>query len=487
MTRRWRVLWVLFFFPLATLAAIPELEAIHPVGAALNTTNSVTVSGKFDPWPPRIWMSRPGLVFRFDTNKNKADIVVAPDATPGPILLRAYNESGISEPRFFVIGSGSETNDIEPNNEFLKPQIIAALPVSISGRLDKSGDVDSFAVALKKGNRLEARVESHLLMSKSDVVLRLVTTNGLQLAWNHDGVTLDPRIVWQVTNDQTVVIQLYGFAFPANSEIRLGGGNEAIYRLHLALTNSPPAFLESPSNSPVTLASTTHGRISIPNDEDTFTFTSLKDQTLEFRIDSASFGSPLDAWMRISDSEGKELAFNDDSEESIDPRLELKASASSNYNIRIGSVTHRGSDEHRYHLKIREIQPTYETTLASSSVIVTNGGTNQIKFNLKRLRGYTNEIVARFDSLPSGVSSIQTNLPSKASGEVSIPLMVATNASPFQGPIRLLLNNQPVTFPLTTRSINNGVPGGYTDLLIDHLPHLWLTVPDPITTTNVSK
>lgn len=68
---------------------------------------------------------------------------------------------------------------------------------------------------------MEARVESHLLMSKSDVVLRLVTTNGLQLAWNHDGVTLDPRIVWQATNDQTVVIQLYGFAFPANSEIRL--------------------------------------------------------------------------------------------------------------------------------------------------------------------------------------------------------------------------------------------------------------------------
>ena len=42
----------------------PELKAIHPIGAARGTTNLVTLSGKFDPWPPKIWSDPPGLIFK---------------------------------------------------------------------------------------------------------------------------------------------------------------------------------------------------------------------------------------------------------------------------------------------------------------------------------------------------------------------------------------------------------------------------------------
>ena len=34
--------------------------------------------------------------------------------------------------------------------------------------------------------------------------------------------------------EQTVIVQVFGFVYPANSDIRLTGGEEAYYRLQLA-------------------------------------------------------------------------------------------------------------------------------------------------------------------------------------------------------------------------------------------------------------
>ena len=75
--------------------------------------------------------------------------------------------------------------------------MIGTVPVTINGRLDKNGDVDSFAIALKAGEWLDARLVSYELMGKLDGVLRLVDGKGYQLEWNHDFATLDPRLQWQ--------------------------------------------------------------------------------------------------------------------------------------------------------------------------------------------------------------------------------------------------------------------------------------------------
>lgn len=141
----------------------------------------------------------------------------------------------------------TQINEREPNDHFAKAQRLPQLPVTINGRFDKSGDVDSFAIELRNGEWLEARVDCYTLMSKVDAVLRLVTTNGEQLAWNHDFITLDPRLVWRAPANETVVLQIFGFAFPPDSDIRLTGGEGATYRLHLAITNSAPQICDSPN------------------------------------------------------------------------------------------------------------------------------------------------------------------------------------------------------------------------------------------------
>jgi hypothetical protein len=465
-----------------TWGSAPTLDVIYPPGVSHTrdgSTNVVTVSGKFDPWPPKVWVSAPGVEFTAQTNKGKFDVTVAANAEPGPRLIRLYNDEGASEARFFVVGAGREIADAESNNHFAKPQPVGELPVTINGRLDKSGDVDSFAVSLRAGQCLDARVDSHTIMSKADPVLRLTTTNGSQLSWNHDFATLDPRITWCATNDGTVIVQIYGFPYPATSDVKLYGGDSAIYRLHVAALSEsrPPPVL--PTKGALQPPATVHATVTGP--EQHHPFTATKDELLSLKVAAAASGSQLDAVLKIEDADGRELARNDDAEGTRDPSLEWKAPTNGTFNAVVASLTHRGGPDHHYCLTLDRALPDFRATLSASSLVVKPDSTNSLKFNVKRLRGHTNDLVASFKDLPEGVTALATNVPANG-GEMILQLVVATNAPVFQGPIRIIVSDtiakeeRLVSLPLTGRSEDNGVPGGYTRLLIDQLDHLWLTV-----------
>jgi hypothetical protein len=472
--------WLAFVLSITTvLADAPTLEVIYPPGAGAGSTNAVTLSGKFEPWPPKVWTSAPGLTFDAQTNKGKFSVVVSTNAVPGPRLVRLYNDEGASEPRFFVVGATQELTDFEPNDHFARAQTASELPVTINGRLENGGDVDSFAVFLRAGQSLDARVDSHTLMSKLDAVLRFVTTNGQQLAWNHDFATFDPRIIWNATNDQTVVVQIYGFPYPSTAAVKLYGSESAIYRLHLSIGTE---FRLQPVQQPYsTLQPPATVHAIVTNTQQRHTFAAAKDELLSLKVAAAVSGSPLDAFLKIEDADGKELARNDDADGTRDPSLEWKAPTNGTFNAVVGSLTHRGGPDYHYSLTVDRALPDFRASLSASSLVLKTDSTNSLKFNVKRLRGYTNELLASLKDLPEGVTSLSTNVPDKG-GDVNLQLNVATNAPAFTGPVRLILTDTTtakeriVAFPLTSRTEDNGVPGGYTDLLIDTIDHLWLTV-----------
>lgn len=493
-----RAAWLAFAQSMSmtiVLADAPTLEVIYPPGAGIGSTNTITVSGKFEPWPPQVWVSAPGLAFEAQTNKGRFSVAVSANAEPGPRLVRLYNDDGASEPRFFVVGSSPDIQDTEPNDHFARAQTISELPATINGRLDKTGDTDSFAVPLRAGQWLDARVDSHTLMSKLDAVLRLVTTNGRQLAWNHDFATFDPRITWRATNDQTVVVQIYGFPYPATAAVKLYGGESAIYRLHLSASTEfrlQPAAQSPDRNTSSRLQPELHSsndtlqppasvQAVITNTEQRHAFTANKDELLSLKVAAAISGSPLDAFLKIEDAAGTELARNDDAEGTRDPALEWKAPANGTFNAVIGSLTHRGGPDYHYCLSLDRALPDFRASLSASSLVVKPDSTNSLKFHVKRLRGHTNQLVANFKNLPHGVTALSTNVPDKG-GDVNLQLIVATNAPAFSGPVRLVLTDtiaateRVIAFPLTSRTEDNGVPGGYASLLIDAIDHLWLTV-----------
>ena len=479
---------LLFFF--SARGDAPDLKAIHPIGAGRGTTNTYTLSGKFDPWPPKFWSEPPGLVFKTDTNKNKVTIEIPSDATPGPRLVRAYNNDGADDPKFFVVGSGREFDEKEPNNHLAEAQP-ADLPSTFNGRLDKNDDADCYKIHLNAGEWLDASLESFTLMSKIDGVLRLLTTNGVTLAWNHDYETFDPRLWWRAPSEQTVIVQVFGFAYPANSDIRLSGGEEDFYRLHLAST-PPPEWRDSKIETTNNLPLEVTGTLLTSGEQQKIPFFGKKDQYIEAQIESAHLGYPLDAWLKIIDASGAEIAKNEDYNGSPDPRIEWKCNRDTNFFLVVGSTLNRGATNYHYKLKARIAPPDFTATWSANSLLVAAGSTNTLKIDFKRLRDHTNEVAAEFRGLPAGVSALTTKLPAK-SGEVSFSMIATTNAAPFLGPIRLALTDAQTKeqkfaiVELTTRGENNGVPNGYNKLAIDSYDSIWLTVKPAATNVSETK
>src|SRR4030095_3875473 len=112
-------------------------------------------------------------------------------------------------------------------------QVIAELPATISGRLDKSGDVDCYSLTLIKGQTLVAWAEAYILASPFDGLLRVTNPAGRVLAFNHDYRTLDPLVAWTAPPDGTYIVQIMGFAHPPSSSVQLAGNENCVYRLHL--------------------------------------------------------------------------------------------------------------------------------------------------------------------------------------------------------------------------------------------------------------
>ncbi len=486
--------WICFLVLLACgtgRAAAPAPEFFHPPGAARGTTNGVRVSGKFEPWPPKVWVDAPGLNFLARTNQGEFQIIVAADAPPGVRLVRFFNEEGVSEPKPFVVGAGDETLEKEPNDHYAQAQRIDKLPVTVNGWLEKAGDVDCFSVGLKAGQTLEASVESIVLMSRLDAVLRVVATNGTQLAWNNDFATIDPRVSWRATNDQTVVVQVFGFPYPATSDVRLTGGDGAIYRLHLALakpadaltngvdtTASPPPLVELPF--------ATRGCIREPGQLHRVRLRVTEPGWIAASIRAEALGSPLDSWLRLDDAKGKEISRNDDHEGSRDSYLEWQAATNTDYTLVVGHLTIQSGEDFLFEFSIHRTDPDFTAVTTASSVSIKPGATNEISVAVARLRGFTNELKLAVRKAPPGVTVEPVTAPAK-DGDVKLQLIARTNAPPFQGPLQVEVHDtvtgrdRPVPFLLTGGTVNNGVPRGYRVLLADRTDDLWLTVlgPDP--------
>lgn len=535
---------------LTALAAAPTLDHLHPAGGQQGTTVAVNIVGKTDPWPVQVWTDTPALAFKADKDKGKYNVEIAKDAPPGPHLVRLYNDEGASTLRFFLVSRTREEPDKEPNDAFASPQRIESLPVIVNGRLDKNGDADSFAVSLEAGQWLIASVDAFRLASTVDALLRLTDTNGVTLAFNHDGRTFDPFLAWRAPRAGVFVVQIMGFAYPATASERLGGGAGCIYRLTLStgpwlehafppavprdrqttlqligwnlakdarkvdfpfdpsapageanhaevqwpgalntlrlLLSTLPEHRETEPNDSreqaqkVAVPVSINGVISKAGDEDRFAFEAKKGDKLRLEIQSASLGFPLDAWLRVEDAGGKELAKDDDSRESADPSLEWTAPADGVFAAAVGGVMRKGGEEHIYRLEITRPEPSFEATVAANAFTVAPGKTNEVKVTVRRRHGHDRKLTLTAQGLPAGVSAEPVEVPEKG-GDATVKLAAAPDAKPHNGLWQLFITQEgrpprPVSHELTSRGIDNGVPQGFTSLVIEQTDQLWLTV-----------
>ena len=529
------------------------MNHLSPAAGQQGTTVAVNVAGKFDPWPVQAWVDSPGITFKPTKTAGKFDVEITKDAAPGPHLVRLFNASGASIPRFFIVAREPQTAEVEPNDDFRAPQKIATLPATINGKLDKAGDVDSFAVTLKRGQTLVAWTEAYVLASTFDGILRIVDTDGHELAFNHDGRTLDPFLAWTAPRDGTFVVQTMGFVYPGSSGVSFTGGEGCIYRLHL--TNGPfvrytrPLAVARGKKTPVELVgwnlASTHaeidgtrfspnaasaeldlpgitselpvmisgrpeivktephegsqtaragdfpdsvavpvgitGRIGHARAEDRFAFVAVKGRAYEFKIAAASLGSALDAWLKIENKDGKQLAMNDDVNGFRDSALTWTAPSDGTFICAIGDIAHHGGDDYFYRLAITEAAPSVTATIAVHSASIAGRKDAELKVTVKRTNKFTPKLKLVAKNLPDGVAAVPADVPEK-DGDVTLKLTASAEAKPAGQTFKLVLREteggteHSVNFPMIASSENNGVPQGYTELVINSTDQLWLTV-----------
>lgn len=220
----------------------PRLDYLFPAGAQRGANVVVTCHGEFD-WPVDVWAE--GVDVTVTEDKGKLRLEVPHDFTADRAWLRIHNQEGASALLPFVIGSLPEIEEQEPNDAPRTAQALreqAAPPgdsqLTINGRLNKKGDVDSFAVSLSRGQTLVAAVEANSAFgSPMDAILQIVKPDGTVLWENHDDVGLDPRLAFTADASGTYIVRLFAFPSAPNQRIEFHGGDEYVYRL--TLTTGP--------------------------------------------------------------------------------------------------------------------------------------------------------------------------------------------------------------------------------------------------------
>ena len=138
-----------------SVGELPYLETIFPLGGRRGTDNTIAVTG-----------ANLQAV-------NAIQVSIDAETPTGEQTLRVKTASGLtSNPHPFAIGSLAEIGESEPNDTAEKANAVNA-PMTINGKIDKSGDVDRFAFEIKAPQLLVFQVEALRLSSQLDALLTL--------------------------------------------------------------------------------------------------------------------------------------------------------------------------------------------------------------------------------------------------------------------------------------------------------------------------
>ncbi len=498
-----RIVFLELFLLAFPASAVPlPIDSIYPAGGQRGSTVTLTLSGKFEKRPLQIWADSPALKFEPAKASGTFTVKIPADAPLGPHLIRVYSADEVSTPRCFVVSDQPETAEAEPNDEFTKPQPIEKLPVLINAQLDKSGDIDCYAVHLETNQTLVASIQGRRLGSAIDPMLHLLDSAGNELAYAQDGLGLDPLLVFKAPAAGKYIVRVSAFFYPPAADVRLAGGKDAVYRLNLTTgpfvraasplgiprgkktaiqllgynlanptvevdaTAIPPfedhLFIPIPAgesrlridldDAPLYRTSATtrstdvsaapfnvDGVIASPDAENHYTFSAKKGDRLTFTVRAESAYSPLDAVLSVKDSSGKTILAQDDpSGPSHDPHLDWDAPKDDVYTASLSDRFGKGGPDYFYRLSVQRRTPQTIATPDADAYLLAPGKSTPIKLQIARREGDATPLTAVALNLPPGVTATSAQLP-PTGGEVTLTLSASADAKAISAPIKLML------------------------------------------------
>ncbi|MFO0797168.1 MAG: pre-peptidase C-terminal domain-containing protein [Gemmataceae bacterium] len=439
----------------------------------------MTAAGALDPWPAKVWVSRPGLSVTPAKDKGKFTVAVAADAAPGVYWLRAHNADGASPLRPFVVGTLPEIVETEPNDEPAQAKAIDGPGVVVNGRLAKAGDVDCFAVTLKAGQTLVASVDANgALKSPMDGVLQVVAPGGFVAEQNNDRRGMDPQLAFTAPAAGTYVVRLFAFPATPDSTIRLFGSDACVYRL--TLTTSGFADFATPlavapdggtvevtgwnvpdearrltvpkgEPGPVDLfhpllgntirvrreAGTVTGKVETARTPFETTVTGRKGQPLAVRAESRAVGLDVNPDVRVVGPDGKQVARAEPGKLHGDTALTFTPPADGEYKVVVADLYGTAGKRGVFLLKIAPPEPDYELTVPADRITVPPGKSVDVTVKVARRNGFSKSIEVVAEGLPEG-ATLETKAPAGKADPNAVVVMLSASKAGVSGAFRLV-------------------------------------------------
>jgi enamine deaminase RidA (YjgF/YER057c/UK114 family) len=143
-----------------------------------------------------------------------------------------------------------------------------------------------------------------------------------------------------------------------------------------------------------------NGSIAEPGDTDYYQFTGRAGERIIAETQARRLNSPLDSLLRITDSTGRILATNDDSEDKAsgllthhaDSLLSATLPADGQYCIQVSDAQRQGSPVYGYRLRVSTAQPDFELRVVPSTVNLPPGRTAPVWVHVLRKDGFDGEV-----------------------------------------------------------------------------------------------
>ena len=351
-------------------AEAPLLDSLYPGGGRAGETSEVKVTGKgLDKNSPQGWCSNPGVTLQpraltGDKEKDEAlagiwNLTIRKDAPLGPCLVRFYTNEGASPPHIFEVGGVPEMTEHEPNDSFKQVSPTGkgsfsapgADSYTINGVLAKEGDVDTFAVPVRKDMPLDFELHGYGLGSPMDPAMHLLDEKGFEVAAAHDSHNLDPVIHFTPQKDGTLYVQLHAFVHPPQADVAFKGSPSHVYRLHIAPAKLPdgssrPQPPLAPGAAMPEAPFSVQNTLSASGQEGSHAFSAKKGADLQITVRAKAIHSLLEPVLRLEsltpDGKLSKVLQTVDDASSIkeagslsvlDPALRWQAPADGNYRI----------------------------------------------------------------------------------------------------------------------------------------------------------
>lgn len=439
----------------------PSVERFVPAGAQRGSTVTCRVMGNAGDGEPKVICQSPALQFSFSEKRDTVTVTVSPDAPVGVHWLRVANAAGATEVFPFVVGVIPELAETEPNARLAEANALTGSSMTVNGVLEKSNDVDTFAIELTAGQTVVAsQLARRVLASPMDGVLQIVDGRGTVLAQNDDDCSMDPLVTYTAPTDGRYHVRTFAFPASPDSTIGFAGGPGFVYRLTITTEGfvdhtTPLARQAGVSevrmalhgwNLPVTEASLSgnervlNGQFALPwfvhdvsvpvqeelllsperrvavssavsaeltgAEEDEYRISLEASQRIILTAEVQRFGSLLDPVLLVKDATGKVLKEQDDvNNDTPDARLEFTAPAAGDYQIVVRD-RFEGTGERRFYLLlIEQPQADFRATVKSTSLRIAKDKPAEIPVAIERQQGFAEPLTFRIDGLPDGVTA----------------------------------------------------------------------------------